>query len=156
MTKLLLDVDGVLNVFPPEFRTKYDDWHRFNAHGYWIHWSESVCSRLNSLPVEIHWLTTWQEDANKYIGQELGWPQYPVLSNIQRTEMLDANWWKLPYAQKEYDAGHSIIWLDDDIVFSPEALEWLETTDRDRLLTISPEYGLTHEHLDHIEQWLGL
>ena len=158
MTKILLDFDGVQNVFNWKYHDKFDDLEEFFANGYSINWSPSIAERLYNLPAEISILSTWQSDFNEHIAPVFGWDELPVISNATEREMHPFNnkfeWWKLIYAQTAFNSDGKIIWIDDDIKYYPEALEWIDSIEPGRILAISPDYGLTHEHLDTIEEWL--
>jgi len=163
--KLLLDVDGVINIYPSANIDQYETPSRyFEANGYLINWNPAIMERLLSFDLEVNWLTTWQDDANKFIGPEVGIPESHVLSHLTRQEMFDYlrggnGWWKLPFAKDAYadaiENDHRIVWIDDDIDISAQAREFIDETDPNTLLAISPVYGITVEHLDKIGEFLN-
>src|SRR3954447_10033578 len=73
---LLLDVDGVVNALrfePP------DGWQRGLFDGFLISWDPTITARLRELHesgrVEIQWLTTWGENADRLLAEPMGLPR---------------------------------------------------------------------------------
>src|SRR3954470_6436440 len=73
---LLLDVDGVLNAARLDLP---DGWKRGMFNGYVLSWDPTVLARLRELhesgQVEIQWLTTWAEDADRLLAEPMGLPR---------------------------------------------------------------------------------
>jgi hypothetical protein len=131
--------------FLPQARVeKVTLWHRL------VDRSTRFFSEMGS-EVEVQWLTAWAELANRFISPMLGLPSYEVAGSPD----WDAPaWWKLAIAQRLWERDHTpFVWLDDDIVFYPEAEDWLATLEEGKdFLAISSDVneGLRQEHLDQI------
>lgn len=124
---LLLDVDGVLNslrdgapwpdmtcgrvqtslgasdvesgiVFNPKIRT-----------------SKHIGKALLSLDVEIRWLTTWGNDANKKISKRAGLPSKLPVSAVPDLNSVGFMNWKIAAAVKTMEEGRPVVWVDDDL-----------------------------------------
>jgi hypothetical protein len=115
--------------------------------------------------VEIQWLTTWAEDADRLLAEPMGLPRRlrthsrEGISPIGYTGPLDGSgkWWKLDAARRlaEGEPGRPIVWIDDDLAArAGETDEWLAA--HGHVLVIAPHTGtgLTHEQLDEVEAWL--
>lgn len=72
-TKLYLDVDGVINVFPKHGRNKtgWEFLSQTTAAGFRITWSEEMLERLTALGMELVWTTTWQEYAPRELAPKI-------------------------------------------------------------------------------------
>jgi hypothetical protein len=117
---LLLDVDGVLN---PDFtnRTKMkrqrrsDDWVRTRGYdGIKSEWYPLFLNRTHGPALlklaaqtgaELAWGTTWNEDANKWVGPVVGLPNLPVLT---------AKRWAKTATVLPALNGRPFVWLDDE------------------------------------------
>jgi len=150
----LMDVDGVLNAVPAPkgYRT-------FQARSFEIAFQPAVVERILALHeeglVEVRWLTTWADDANRLLCAHFGWPSLAVAGSPPSREH---GWWKSPIARAFYDAGHRVVWTDDDLDFGIRTgdADWVNGADPDRLLTISPllSTGLSMKQVDEVEGWL--
>ena len=163
---LLLDVDGVLNAVHPDLP---EGWRRGIYNGYVLSWDPTVTARLRrwheSGRVELQWLTTWTEKADKLLAEPMGLPR--GLRTHSREGVLPtgfggerrgvSGWWKLAAARAvaEAEPGRRIVWIDDDLVHQAEdTSEWLAANAR--VLVVAPDLfaGLTHAELDRVEAWL--
>jgi hypothetical protein len=163
---LLLDVDGVLNALQPDLP---EGWQRGRFNGYVLSWDPSVTARLREWHeagrVEIQWLTTWTEDADRLLAEPMGLPR--GLRTHSRGRMAPTGyagrlarvtgWWKLEHAREvaEAEPGRRIVWIDDDLAErAADTGEWLAANPH--VLVVAPDLyaGLTHEQLDEIEAWL--
>ncbi|RBY75131.1 hypothetical protein DQ239_17440 [Blastococcus sp. TF02-09] len=164
---LLLDVDGVLNAVRVDLP---EGWRRGRFNGYVLSWDPTVVARLRALHesgrVELQWLTTWTEMADRLLAEPL---QLPRGLRTHGRELLPtgyggaraaaSGWWKLAAAQQvaRAEPGRRIVWIDDDLAEQAEDIsEWLAANGQ--VLVVAPDYqlGLTHEELDRIEAWLDL
>ena len=162
---LLLDVDGVLNAVRRELP---EGWRRGTFNGYVLSWDPTVVARLRAMHeagrVELQWLTTWTEMADRLLAEPLGLPR--GLRTHSR-ELLPtgfggalggaSGWWKLAAARAvaEAEPGRRIVWIDDDLAEqAADTGEWLAA--RPHVLVVAPDryVGLTHAQLDEIEAWL--
>ncbi len=163
---LLLDVDGVLNAVRHDLP---EDWRRGTFNGYVLSWDPTVVARLRawheSGRVELQWLTTWTELADRLLAEPMGLPR--GLRTHGRDDVLPtgfggraagvAGWWKLAAARAvaEAEPGRRIVWIDDDLADQAEdTSEWLAA--HGQVLVVAPDFatGLTHAELDRVEAWL--
>ena len=163
---LLLDVDGVLNAVQFDLPA---GWRRGTFNGFVLSWDPTVTARLRDLHesgrVELQWLTTWTENADKLLAEPMGLPR--GLRTHDREDVLPTGfegerrgiwgWWKLAVARAvaEAEPGRRIVWIDDDLVEpAADTSEWLAANGQ--VLVVAPDFqrGLTHEELDRIEAWL--
>lgn len=166
--RILLDVDGVLNAvtrFPDS--DQWTDWCTKKCMGYNITYSPTVGQRLLALAqrpgVELIWLTTWEHNANRWIGPLFGWPTFPVLDRHDIHEgtsgllVADQTWWKYVEARALYEADEvPFVWVDDDLVWNWDgAVDWVKSLN-DAALAISPgtSYGLTPTLVDEVEKFV--
>ena len=164
---LLLDVDGVLNAVRRDLPA---GWRRGTFHGYVLSWDPTVVMRLRELHesgrVELQWLTTWTEMADRLLAEPLGLPR--GLRTHDREEVLPtgfggplggaSGWWKLTAARAvaEAEPDRRIVWIDDDLADQAgDTSEWLAANGQ--VLVVAPDYrtGLTHAELDRVEAWLA-
>ncbi|WP_179851355.1 HAD domain-containing protein [Streptomyces sp. TLI_55] len=111
--------------------------------------------RLQALPCELVWATTWMDDANDCIAPWLGLPRLPVVNWPDATDdrPRDGLHWKTR-PLLDWAAGRAFVWVDD------------EMTDRDRdwitahhpghalLYHVDPRYGLTDHDFVALDRWL--
>ncbi len=135
---LFLDVDGVINVFPPNKNYKngkhlkfWDDWEKkefvFEESTYPFFYSPSVITELSRLRehYEIVWLTTWQNLANTMLSK-LVETDILTASFIERTDFMKENsssifatgkrtWWKILSLDTFISSNaKDFLWLDDE------------------------------------------
>ena len=163
---LLLDVDGVLNAVQAELPA---GWRRGTYNGFLLSWDPTVTGRLRDLHeagrVELQWLTTWSENADKLLAEPMGLPR--GLRTHSREDVAPtgfqgelrglSGWWKLAAARAVAVAepGRRIVWIDDDLAEQAEdTSEWLAANAQ--VLVVAPDLvtGLTHAELDRVEAWL--
>ena len=151
---LFLDVDGVLNAMrqsPWAGATRTRVTPEDSAFSYQINTSKMLGHRLLELEVDIHWLTTWREEANSLIAPLAGLPKdLPVVDwewnpsdngSIDGKQRAVAKW-------RQENPYHPYIWIDDE-----HDMKYDLTDDR---LIVGPNarYGLVPEDIDLIEQWV--
>ena len=157
----LLDVDGVLNAFDDSGPVIGDwgDWETFTSNGFPIRYSPTMTAHIRGLhergTVEVRWLTTWGRMANTHLKQ-LGLPEFEVAAEAPFRER--DGWWKLPVAQALFDQGHAVIWTDDDLAFSSDAMRWVkDVADSERsgdLYAYAPEGAISQRRMDDILMWV--
>ena len=164
---LLLDVDGVLNAVR---RDLPEGWRRGTFAGYVLSWDPTVVERLRTLHetgrVELQWLTTWAEMADRLLAEPLGLPR--GLRTHARPEVAPtgfggrlgavAGWWKLAAARAVAAAepGRRIVWIDDDLADqAADTREWLVANGQVLVVAPAVATGLTHAELDRVESWLA-
>ena len=164
---LLLDVDGVLNAALMDLP---EGWQRGTYNGFVLSWDPTVTARLRewheSGRVELQWLTTWTENADRLLAGPMGLPR--GLRTHGREDVLPTGfsgrfggapgWWKLAAARAvvEAEPGRRIVWIDDDLADqADDTREWL--AGNAHVLVVAPDLyvGLTHAELDQVEAWLG-
>ncbi len=156
----LLDVDGVLNAVTLEpDRTAWPEWRTGTAQAdgrtYPITFSPDVMAGIRAVHrrglAEIRWLTTWSGDANRGLRRLLDLPEFPVVGRPGGS----AVWWKLPFAQEVGREGRPLVWTDDELGYSAEAMDWLNGLEQPALaIAPRPGVGLRREHLDRITEFL--
>ncbi|MGY1709064.1 HAD domain-containing protein [Geodermatophilus sp. SYSU D00758] len=164
---LLLDVDGVLNAVAPELPA---GWRRGRFNGYVLSWDPTVTARLrewhDAARVEIQWLTTWAGDADRLLAEPMGLPRglrvhaRPGVgpTGFAGSVSSASGWWKLDMARAvaEEHPDRRIVWIDDDLAYEAAGTgDWLAANPH--VLVVAPDVfaGLTHEHLDAVEEWLA-
>lgn len=129
---LLLDVDGVINVFdkdniPLEFHHLMYSWN--NQVPIWCSMAKGTTNKLIELMglFDIYWATAWNENANK-ITKAIGLPEFPlcpidciaydVNQNLKLVEKGLLDHWKMEsierFVQAEL-ADRAIAFIDDEI-----------------------------------------
>lgn len=125
-TLLLLDVDGPLNPYgaKPHRRPAGYDTFRFPVASVhprkplrvWLR--RDIGAHLLTLAAqhafELTWATSWQHEANEFIGPAIGLPTLPVipLPDRDRRDWHLTSWkWD---AVAEYAAGRPLAWVDDE------------------------------------------
>jgi hypothetical protein len=168
MTKplLLLDVDGPLNPYAakPSRRPEGYETHRLVPTGHnprkpfrvWLNPSHGPS--LLALPFDLVWCTTWEHDANRLIGPNIGLPELPVLEfppalkfrNFERDE--DGTYWKT-HTVVEWAAGRPFAWVDDEIRAADH--EYIANHHRGAAMAhqINPAKGLLPENFDILKVW---
>ena len=168
---LFLDVDGVLDPFgdpkgPDVGFRDFKSWtfaHPFESGlGYKLWLSPEMGKRVGALDVELRWLTSWREHANRHIGQRFGWPfiQPPAAKFSMETDEMKL--WNIETFLEE-EPDRPFIWVDDDMRFyrptgwKVDVATWLrETATVPYLLSeVDGRVGLTPELLDEIETFIA-
>lgn len=158
----LMDVDGVLNAFDESGPVMGDwgDWTGFTARGFPIRYSPKMVARILALHetrrVDIRWLTTWGRWADTDLT-EFGLPEFEVAAEQPFRDR--GGWWKLPVAQELFNKGHAVIWTDDDLAFSSDAMRWVkDVADSDRagdLFACAPQGAISQQEMADIETWVA-
>lgn len=157
---LLLDVDGVLNPFAASRNWLDDSDYRRSriststgTYPVWLDRSHGrmlrdVAERWN---LELVWCTTWEHEANLFIGPKVGLPELPVIEFG-----FTATKWKFNAVLK-YAAGRPLAWLDDDFGrHADDEQVWFMERRGDLptfLRHVDPRRGFNDEHRDAINGW---
>lgn len=169
--RILLDVDGVLNaVCKRPDPDQWAAWKQAECMGYTIRYAPEVGRRLGALAategVELRWLTTWEHDANVWIGPLFGWPNALVMDRHDLAQqgwggliVATSTWWKYDEAKALYEAdGVPFVWVDDDLGDNHDdgAAEWVRSLG-DQALGIRPatDKGLTDSDLTAVEAFVA-
>ncbi len=116
MNKLMfyVDVDGVINNLRP--LPEHDcTLHQCKAYTIAVPYYMPALMQALRAAGDVRWLTTWRDDANKWISPLIDWPQdIPVITDGTRDRHVD---WKydagLPQAEEDAAAGYDIYWIED-------------------------------------------
>jgi hypothetical protein len=167
---LFLDVDGVLNAF--EFNPNLATFDDFEDQEVTVDegsgfrmildlcLSRSMGERIGALSAEIVWATTWEHNADSMIAPLCGLPRgMRVLVRPHSTTHLDGGWKFDEVRRSVAEDMRPFVWIDDDIdAFrnGPEsARRWARDLPvQNLLLAPDPRTGLTHGHLETIEDFL--
>lgn len=167
---LFLDVDGPLNPFaakPTRRPTGYLT-HRVMPAGWtgttfygrprplrvWLNPDHGPT--LLGLPVELVWATTWEHEANRLIGPEIGLPQLPVVEwPADAKSSADGLFWKTRHLA-EYASGRPFAWVDDQIT----STDWRWCAENypapSLLQPVDPRRGLRAGDFATIARWAAL
>lgn len=153
MTKplLLVDVDGVLNVFYASHR---QDLEEHTALKYTIYTSPKFGEWLLSLTdlYDLVWATTWEDDANKWISPLVGLPSDLPVIHMGSKNFDNFGTWKLPNIQKYVGEYQAFAWLDDDLW--EDADNWVKSREgKGLLIRVNPMTGLTERHIEMLREW---
>lgn len=181
---VLLDVDGVLNAMlrkPNNVTWPYDSWKFGTAttggREWPIAWATDVVDWLNALDdsgrAEIRWHTTWLADAQR-IADLVGLNRFDVADSTPEVADGDVyglasqelavarireglpQWWKYGAARRVLEAGHPLIWMDDDITEHLPRVRRENLAANGSVLFLCPDQytGLTPKHLRLAEKFL--
>ncbi len=157
---LLLDVDGVINVFRPGLQDG-PAWAAvggldlaFQVQGHWLRVPRGMKERLKRLDeaFECVWATSWEGDAATVVGARLGigrhWPFIRFLSSrgTGRRKLAAISDWCDEHAQ-----GRPLAWVDDDI--DPSAWDWARNRGDTLLVPTRLDEGLTEHQADELLRW---
>jgi hypothetical protein len=163
---LFLDVDGPLNPFAirPELLPAGYQFHEMRPDL----WADPmlkpllVClnpghgPQLLALPAQLVWATSWEDDANTWIGPRIGLPELPV---VAWPEDLNASappelCWKTP-TLLEYAAGRPFAVVDDDITDADQLYADARCDAPMLFHRVDPAKGLTEQDFAVLADWLG-
>ncbi|MCE7006305.1 hypothetical protein LWC34_26200 [Kibdelosporangium philippinense] len=157
----LLDVDGPLNPFaakahrrPPGYetfrQTKSGGWYTSKRKGLrvWLNPRHGVLLRAlaEETGLTLVWATSWQHEANDYIGPVLGLPPLPVIEFTVRRD------WKWP-AVSDYAAGRPLAWFDDQFNRGQQNFEAERDGTPTLLCHVDPASGLRDKHFQEVRAW---
>lgn len=155
---LLIDVDGPLNPMPTTSgRRKGYTRHRMSPVGgtYTVYLNHDHGAQLQALPFELVWCTTWEHEANEWIGPHLGLPKLPFIEFDKE--------WKLPsrpdgtyfktWEVVKYAAGRPFAWIDDEIHRHDTNYVARHHTGPALLHRVSPRDGLLDRDFEILRNW---
>lgn len=154
MTKLYLNIDGVINV---------DEVHGWEYHKHGvvmrhtnypdvIHWSPSMIGALREFDFNITWLTTWTEAGAQEVGTLIGYGSYAPRLFAPAFVGGSSIYWKFAAIEDDYPVGEKFVWIDDQLL--PEHIEWASDAGG---LAICPDYryGISPANIDKIRNYLN-
>ncbi|MEU4397488.1 HAD domain-containing protein [Micromonospora orduensis] len=108
--------------------------------------------RLEVLPCDLVWATTWMNDANEVLAPLLGLPPLPVVEWPDSDEMGPVHW--KTRGLVEWAQGRPFVWVDDEISHADQ--QWVSTHHHAPALLhrVDPRRGLTEHDFTVIESWL--
>ncbi|MGW7445397.1 hypothetical protein [Kitasatospora sp. NPDC054795] len=108
---------------------------------------------LAALPFDLAWATTWQEEANAFIGPLLGLPGLPYIPwSEPRPEPGGGVFWKTPQIVA-WAKGRPFAWVDDLITEADRV--WVEAHHPGPALLhhVDPKVGLTAQDFARLADW---
>lgn len=113
---------------------------------------------LNPFARRLVWATTWEQEANEWIGPHIGLPELPFVpwpAAQERADEQDGRYWKTRFVA-EYAADRPFAWFDDQI--SQIDARWCaENHPAASLLQwIDPAYGIRDRDLAVVRRWISL
>lgn len=152
MSRLYLDIDGVLNV--AHLRTAcddWDDWQRVPVGYAPVVTSPVMLASLFALPVdEIVWATTWESDADRLFAAALG-----ITRGLRHLPLADGWKGQAIVDDLRHRPVDRFVWIDDAEADQPNR-DWITARVAASGLTVRPHpgQGVTREHLAAIERFL--
>jgi len=159
---LLLDIDGVVSPvvmtmtergeqYTPELHPNtWSDWRNIQIDEMPI--SDKMLGAIFALPLEVIWCTTWLENVNLVLGEQLGLPPLPYI------ELHKSRSWRKRGAVRRWVTDNPlrpVIWVDDD-PRTRRCRKWLRDL-QPRSLIVNPDktVGLTPTNIDSISRFLS-
>ncbi|MFD5465723.1 HAD domain-containing protein [Kitasatospora sp. NPDC127059] len=110
---------------------------------------------LTALPFDLVWATTWEEEANSFIGPVLGLPELPVIAwSDPRPEPGGGVFWKTPEIVA-WARGRPFAWVDDNITAADRAFVRAHHDGPALLHHVDPKTGLTTDDFTRLADWAG-
>ncbi|MGW6390851.1 HAD domain-containing protein [Streptomyces sp. NPDC055103] len=166
MTKplLLIDVDGPLNPYAAQRERRPEGYttHRMRPSG-WLFEAKPLRVWLNpehggellalAEAYELVWATTWKDEANDWIGPQLGLPELPFIDwPRMHGKAPRGTFWKTQYIL-EYAEGRPFAWVDDDITSYDREYVERNHLAAALLLRVDPRIGLLRPDFDALVEW---
>ncbi|ARZ72185.1 hypothetical protein SMD11_6609 [Streptomyces albireticuli] len=108
---------------------------------------------LATLPFDLVWATTWEEEANDYVAPVLGLPPLPFIAwSSPRPEPGDGVFWKTPEVVA-WAEGRAFAWVDDDITEADRRWVGAHHDGPALLHRVDPRTGLTAGDFGVLEEW---
>lgn len=183
---LFIDVDGVINIFPPAYKGKsFENGKHLKYWGEWkkqefsivkdgktetypfIH-SPEMFEQILSLQgrVELVWLTTWQDYTEELLPNLLGMPslRLPYLLHEEGRDDHLTNtrekWWKVEALGKYIDANpRPFLWFDD--MYSKELRSQVKDIAKRNevpgdLIRANDVLGITKKMIEQVKSFFSL
>lgn len=161
---LLLDVDGPLNPYAanPNRRPAGYQTHRMRPSGWDQPWQKPLRVWLNpehgasllALPFELVWATTWEAEANEWIGPHIGLPSLPHVAwgPHRLPSRSDGTYFKT-HDIVTYAAGRPFAWVDDEIATQDREYVAANHKGPAMLHQVSPRFGLLPADFEALAEW---
>lgn len=107
---VLLDVDGVINALNREVSRTHE------MMGYPIRIPVHMPGLIRHLTevAEVHWCTTWREEANKHLAPVLGIEPLPVVTDGTDDRFVGWKWHAaIPVVDAALEARRKVCWIED-------------------------------------------
>ncbi|MEU7140989.1 HAD domain-containing protein [Nocardia sp. NPDC046473] len=153
---LFLDVDGPLLPFGAGTRPELPG---LSSIGHLARLRPEIGMWLATLPCELIWATTGEEEANTEVAPRLGLPQLPVVAwpDPPDEHQREDQWFGLHWKTRtlvDWAAGRPFVWVDDEITDSDR--DWVAAHHQGRALLyrVEASRGLDHPDFAVLEEWL--
>jgi hypothetical protein len=147
---LLVDVDGVISLFPPptrlDARLGAGSWHQVDGIAHLL--SAAAAAHLHELApaFELVWCTGWEERANEHLPHLLGVPTLPTLSFARSPGKARAHW-KLDAIDAYAGPDRPLAWIDDAL--DAHCRDWADARPGPTLLVpTEPHVGIGPPQVD--------
>ncbi|MEU9718965.1 HAD domain-containing protein [Streptomyces sp. NPDC047976] len=160
---LLIDVDGPLNPYAAQAQRRPEGYttHRMRPTGFtdgkplrvWLNPGHGAELLALADAYDLVWATTWKDEANDWIGPQLGLPRLPFIDwPVMHGRAPRGTFWKTQYVL-EYAGTRPFAWIDDDITAMDH-----EYVDRHHpahalLMYVDERIGLTRVDFDALAVW---
>ncbi|WP_112272315.1 HAD domain-containing protein [Lentzea terrae] len=156
---ILIDVDGPLNPYlaKPTRRPAGYTTHRIRPAGFarplrvWLDPSHGpwLLSLAAATGADLVWATTWEHEANEFIGPRLGLPELEWIDfGGQGSDHRDGHHGKVP-AITECAGSRPIAWLDDE--FQRRDPQWAAARPGTLLVPVDARKGIGIDHLEQVQ-----
>lgn len=163
---ILLDVDGVLNLYPvvPGTGTHqtFPAWSEENQREYTMSVPNYLFDAIPELEklADFAWCTTWNYDAPASLSPVLGFgADWPVVEVGNPEHVGFRETWKVTGVTKFLEAheGRRVVWIDDQLF--DDAADWAARMNSDLgtdiwLFSVNGAYGLTKAKIDELKELL--
>jgi hypothetical protein len=99
---------------------------------------------------ELAWGTTWEHDANTFVGPVIGLPELPVEPLKRVNGLRDTK----PAGVVPWTLGRPFVWFDDDLTVPGDCLA-LAGVQPHLVIPVDESTGLTDEHMAAARDWLS-
>ena len=150
---LLIDVDGVISLFPVDPNTRPPGtWVMVDGIIHLLSTEAGEHLRELARRFELVWCTGWEEKADEYLPHALGLPRgLPHISfGTDRPE--DEAHWKLGGIDRHVGPDRPLAWIDD--AHDEACARWAQSRGAPTLLLATASAsGLTQVHADGLRDW---
>lgn len=163
---LLIDIDGPLNPYAAKPHRRPDGYqtHRMMTDSWrargerkplrvWLNPDHGPA--LLGLPYDLVWCTTWEAEANEWIGPHLG---LPTLPHIEFPELwaarADGTFWKT-HDVVRWAAGRPFAWVDDEVADADREYVARHHGGPALLHRVHPAKGLLAADFEALAAWAG-